>query len=149
MKLLLDTHVALWALAEPQRLPREVADRLRDPKNEVRVSVVSLWEIAIKHSLVYADGRRKLDVASREMLDWLTETGFEVLTVAPAHCVQVDALPYRADPASGRLHGDPFDRMLVAQALSEPMRLLTADPLVALHMPDAAGLIEVIAPLRR
>lgn len=149
MKLLLDTHVALWALAEPQRLPREVADRLRDPKNEVRVSVVSLWEIAIKHSLVYADGRRKLDVASREMLDWLTETGFEVLAVAPAHCVQLDALPYRADPASGRLHGDPFDRMLVAQALSEPMRLLTADPLVALHMPDAAGLIEVIAPLRR
>lgn len=149
MKLLLDTHVALWALAEPQRLPRDVADRLRDPENEVRVSVVSLWEIAIKHSLVHADGRRKLAVAPREMLDWLSKTGFEVLGVTPAHCIQVDTLPYRADPASGRLHGDPFDRMLVAQALSEPMRLVTADPLVALHMPDAAGLIEVIAPLRR
>jgi PIN domain nuclease of toxin-antitoxin system len=149
VKLLLDTHVALWALAEPQRLPRDVADRLRDPENAVHVSVVSLWEIAIKHSLVHADGRRKLDVAPREMLDWLTKTGFEVLGVAPAHCIQVDSLPYRADPANGRLHGDPFDRMLVAQALSEPMRLLTADSLVALHMPDAGGLIEVIAPLRR
>ena len=149
MKLLLDTHVALWALAEPQRLPRDVATRLRDPENEVRVSVVSLWEIAIKHSLVHADGRRKLAVAPREMLDWLTRTGFEVLAVAAAHCIQVDALPYRADPASGRLHGDPFDRMLVAQALSEPMRLVTADPLIALHMPDAAGLIEIITPMRR
>lgn len=149
MKLLLDTHVALWALAEPQRLPRDVAERLRDPENEVRVSVVSLWEIAIKHSLLHADGRRKLDVAPRELLDWLAKTGFEVLGVSPAHCIQVDSLPYRADPASGRLHGDPFDRMLVAQALSEPIRLLTADSLVALHMPDAGGLIEVIAPQRR
>ncbi len=149
MKLLLDTHVALWALAEPQRLPHDIAERLRDPENEVRVSVVSLWEIAIKHSLVRADGRRKLCVAPREVLEWLTKTGFDVLPVAPAHCIEVDSLPYRADPASGRPHGDPFDRMLVAQALSEPMRLLTADPLVALHMADAGGLIEVIAPVRR
>ena len=149
MKLLLDTHVALWALAEPQRLPRDVADRLRDPDNKVCVSVVSLWEIAIKHSLVDDNGRRKLYVTPREILDWVTKTGFEVLGVAPAHCNEAEALPYRADPASGRVHGDPFDRMLVAQALSEPMRLLTADPLVALHMPDAAGLIEVIAPLQR
>lgn len=149
MKLLLDTHVALWALAEPQRLPGDVAARLRDPENEICVSAVSLWEVAIKHSLVYADGRRKLDVAPREMLDWLNKTGFDVLAVAPAHCIEVAALPYRADPASGRVHGDPFDRMLVAQALSEPMRLVTADPLIALHMPDAAGLIEIIAPARR
>ncbi len=149
MKLLLDTHIALWALAEPQRLPRDVADRLRDPENAICVSVVSLWEVAIKHSLACADGRRKLDVAPRELLAWLGKTGFDVLAVAPAHCVEVAALPYRADPASGRVHGDPFDRMLVAQALSEPMRLVTADPLIALHLSDAAGLIEVIAPVRR
>ena len=149
MKLLLDTHIALWALAEPQRLPGDVADRLRDPGNEVCISVVSLWEVASKHSLVYADGRRKLDVAPRDLLGWLDKTGFEVLAIAPAHCVEVAALPYRADPVSGRVHGDPFDRMLVAQALAEPMRLVTADPLIALHMPDAAGLIEVIAPMRR
>jgi PIN domain nuclease of toxin-antitoxin system len=149
VKLLLDTHIALWALAEPRRLPRDVADRLRDPRNAICVSVVSLWEVAIKHSLVCADGRRKLDVAPHDLLVWLDKTGFDVLAVAPAHCVEVAALPYRADPANGRVHGDPFDRMLVAQALSEPMRLVTADPLIALHMPDAAGLIEVIAPVRR
>ena len=58
-------------------------------------------------------------------------------------------MPYRADQASGRLHGDPFDRMLVVQPLAEPLRLVTADPLVALHLPEAGGLIEKIEPLRR
>lgn len=148
MKLLLDTHVALWALAEPQRLPPGLAERLRDGNHEVMVSIVSLWEVAIKHSIVRPDGRRKLGVAPTELLDWINKTGFDVLVVTSAHCMQVDVLPYRTDPVSGRAHGDPFDRMLVAQALSEPMRLVTADALIALHMPDAAGLIEKIEAKR-
>ena len=85
MKLLIDTHVALWALAEPKRLPRALAERLRDGNNEVLVSVVSLWEVAIKQSIVRPDGRRKLGIAPGEMLGWLEKTGFGVLAVKPEH----------------------------------------------------------------
>lgn len=149
MKLLLDTHIALWALAEPGRLPAPLAERLADGRNEVFVSVVSVWEVAIKHAIVRSDGRRKVDLSPQELLTWLEDTGFAILPLRPEHCVHAGVLPYRTDPGSGRLHGDPFDRMLVAQALAEPLRLITADPLVALHLPDAGGLIEKIAPLPR
>lgn len=149
MKLLLDTHIVLWALAEPQRLPRELTERLRAPDNEILVSIVSLWEVAIKHSIVRPDGRRKLEVAPHDLAGWIDATGFEWLPVAREHCLLAGALPYRAAPGNGRLQADPFDRMLVAQALGEPARLVTADPLIALHRSDAAGLIEIVEPQPR
>lgn len=149
MKLLLDTHIALWALAEPARLPLALAERLADGQHDIFVSIVSVWEVAIKHAIVRPDGQRKLDLSPTQLLGWLDEIGFSILPLRPEHCVHAAALPYRSDPANGRLHGDPFDRMLVAQALAEPLRLVTADPLVALHLPDAGGLIEAMVPLRR
>lgn len=144
MKLLLDTHVALWALAEPQRLPPELRQRLSDPAHEVMVSIVSVWEVAIKHSIVRPDGQRKLGVSSGVVLEWLEKTGFGVLAVSPQHCVQVDALPWEEGSTGRRFHGDPFDRMLLAQALVEPIRLVTADPQIAAYLPEAAGVIEKI-----
>ncbi len=144
MKLLLDTHIALWALSEPERLPGHVVALLRDFNNEVLVSVVSVWEVAIKHSIIRPDGSRKLGISATELLDWMRQVGFDVLPLKPEHCSGADALPWRTNPATGRAHADPFDRMLVAQALAEPLRLITADPLVALHLPDASGLIEKV-----
>lgn len=144
MRLLIDTHIALWALAEPERLPDGLLARLRTRDNDVFVSIASVWEVAIKHSLRRRDGSRKLDVGADELLGWLQDTGIDILAVTASHCRQAGDLPYRSHPATGQPHGDPFDRMLVAQALTEPMRLVTADTLVALHAADAPGLIEKI-----
>ena len=144
MRLLLDTHVALWLLYAPQRLPPTLAQGLAAGEFDVFVSIVSAWEVAIKHSILRPDGSRKLDCSATDFIAGIGEVGCALLPLAPAHCVQAGALPYRPNPVTGKLHGDPFDRMLVAQARAEPLRLVTADALLALHEPDAPGLIEKI-----
>ena len=144
MRLLIDTHVALWLLYEPRRLPHRLAQSLVAGDFQVFVSMVSVWEVAIKHSLMRPDGSRKLECTAAEFLSGIAAAGCDLLPLVPAHCLHADNLPYRANPATGKFHGDPFDRMLVAQALAEPLRLVTADPLLALHEPDAPGLIEKI-----
>ncbi|MBI4984713.1 MAG: type II toxin-antitoxin system VapC family toxin [Rhodocyclales bacterium] len=144
MRLLLDTHVALWLLYEPRRLPAALARSLAAGDFQVFVSMVSVWEVAIKHSIRRPDGSPKLGCSAADFLSGVSAAGCELLPLAPAHCLHADALPYRTNPASGKLHGDPFDRMLAAQAVAEPVRLVTADPLLALHAADAPGLIEKI-----
>jgi len=144
VKLLIDTHIALWALARPERLPVNLAQGMKEGNFEVFLSLASLWEVAIKHSISVAGGLRKLDWRAADLLTWTESAGINVLPITSAHCIRVDGLPYRINPKTGRAHADPFDRMLVAQALAEPMRLVTADPLVALHEVDAPGLIEKI-----
>lgn len=144
MRLLIDTHVALWALTEPERLPDALVARLRTRDNEVFVSIASVWEVAIKHSLKRRDGSRKLEIGADKLLGWIEDAGIDLLAVSASHCRQVNGLPYRNHPVTGQSNGDPFDRMLVAQAMAEPMRLVTADPLVAIHELDAPGLIEKI-----
>ena len=144
MRFLLDTHVALWAVAGSSKLPRHVAARLQDRAHPVFVSLVSLWEVAIKHSIIRPNGRRRLDANPDDLLRWMEATDIDLLALNADHCRQVDALPYRINPRTGQPHADPFDRMLVAQALAEPMRLLTADQSLALHIEDAPGLIEMI-----
>lgn len=144
LKLLIDTHVALWALAAPERLPVDLAQGMREGDFEVFLSLVSLWEVAIKHSITISGGLRKLDWSAVDLMTWAEGAGISLLPIKPAHCIQADSLPYRINPKTGRAHADPFDRMLVAQALTEPMRLVTADPLVALHGVDTPGLIEKI-----
>jgi PIN domain nuclease of toxin-antitoxin system len=113
MKLLLDTPILLWWLADDSRLPSSGRQLLTDPDNEVHVSVVSLWEIAIKTS------KGKLRANLHEVSSQIEVDGFIVLPIAAYHVLTFSQLP--------RYHGDPFDRMLVAQVLSEPMRLLTHD----------------------
>lgn len=112
MKLLLDTHVLLWAATDSPRI-KAIRKRLLAVDNEVFFSVASLWEIAIKVSL----GKLQADaVVIREAA---LESGFVELPILGQHALQVGALPWH--------HRDPFDRLLVAQAVAEPMRLLTAD----------------------
>ena len=121
MRLLLDTHIALWALTDDARLSARARALIEDPANQVAVSAASVWEIAIKHSL----GRGDMPVSGGAALNWFRQAGYDLLPVTPDHAAAVEALPDH--------HRDPFDRLLIAQATSEPMRLITRDPLVALY----------------
>jgi PIN domain nuclease of toxin-antitoxin system len=119
MRVLLDTHLLLWAAARSRRLSREARRLLEDARNEVHYSAVSLWEIAIKLDLRRADFR--VDIAL--LRPALSEMGFSELPVTGAHAERMVGLP--------PIHKDPFDRMLVAQSLSEPLVLLTNDEVLA------------------
>jgi PIN domain nuclease of toxin-antitoxin system len=118
LRLLLDTHVALWAITDSPRLSDAARALLIDPANEVWVSAVSVWEIAIKHGL----GRGDMPVSGEQALGYFRQAGYRLLAISPDHAAAVGGLP--------PLHADPFDRLLVAQALTEPFRLLTADDTV-------------------
>ena len=119
MKLLLDTHLLLWAVAQPERLSPEARKLLEDPGNELLFSAASLWEVAIKSGLQREDFQAEARVLRRGLLD----NGYVELAIASEHAVAVDTLP--------PIHKDPFDRILVAQALVEGITLLTSDPWVA------------------
>lgn len=119
MKLLLDTHVLLWAAGQPEKLSPAARQQLESPENELLFSAASLWEIAIKHGL----GRDDFRVAPRLLRRGLLDNGYIELPITSAHAVALDSLP--------PIHKDPFDRMLVAQSITEGVTLLTADPLVA------------------
>jgi PIN domain nuclease of toxin-antitoxin system len=122
MRLLLDTHAALWAVAGDRRFTAE-AKRAVVAAEQVFVSAVSLWEIAIKHALGRGDMPVSVEVAAKE----LRAAGFEELAVTWEHAQRVSTLP--------RHLADPFDRMLVAQALGEPLVLITHDASVAMYSP--------------
>jgi PIN domain nuclease of toxin-antitoxin system len=119
MKLLLDTHVLLWAAGQPERLPRAARALLDDPHNQPMFSSASLWEIAIKSGL----GREDFQVDARLLRRGLLDNGYGELPVTSEHAVAIDGLP--------PIHKDPFDRLLVAQSMVEGITLLTSDPLVA------------------
>ncbi len=119
MRLLLDTHVLIWALSEPARLSAETRSLLEDSGNEVFFSAASIWEIAIKARLGRADFNQRSGEVSRNAL----ATGFVELPVLADAARRVETLPL--------YHRDPFDRLLVAQAMAGPLQLFTADPLLA------------------
>lgn len=117
MRLLLDTHTALWAVDAPELLS-DAARQAMAEADELAVSVVSIWEIAIKHA-VRAHRKDRIRFSGAEARRLFEQAGFALLPVTPDHAAAVDDLP--------PLHGDPFDRMLIAQARTEPMHFLTAD----------------------
>lgn len=119
MKLLLDTHLLLWAAGEPDRLSANARTLIDAPENELFFSAASLWEIAIKRGL----GRGDFQVDARLLRRGLLDNGYSELPIGSEHAVAVDSLP--------SIHKDPFDRMLVAQAMVEGITLLTTDSLVA------------------
>ncbi len=119
MKLLLDTHLLLWSAGLDHRLSRKAKALIHDPANELLFSAASLWEVAIKRSLGRTDFRAEPSVLRRALLDHQ----YQELPVTADHAVRVADLP--------TLHKDPFDRLLVAQALVEGVTLLTTDKVVA------------------
>ena len=116
MNLLLDTHIYLWWLIDSPALPKQ-ADRMIEDADQVFVSVVSFWEAGIK----WRAG--KLPVAPEVLVEGINQNGLITLPVNLAHTLQLSQLPDH--------HRDPFDRMLVAQAMTEPMFLLTSDRALA------------------
>ena len=121
MRLLLDTHIAIWSLTTPDMLSAQMRELIADPGNDVFVSAASIWEIAIKHALGKRAGAPPF--GAQEAIGHFSGVGYEMLAISPEHAAAVETLPMH--------HGDPFDRLLIAQALCEPMRLVTSDPLVA------------------
>lgn len=118
MNLLLDTHVALWAITDSPRLPKKAREMIESPRYSVWVSAATVWEIAIKHRL----GRGDMPVSSSDALRYFRESGYRFLPVEPEHAAATEELPPH--------HADPFDRILIAQAFTEPMRLMTHDAAV-------------------
>ncbi|QLG12789.1 type II toxin-antitoxin system VapC family toxin (plasmid) [Deinococcus sp. D7000] len=116
MRLLLDTHLLLWITLKPELIPSSLQVQLSDSQNQVVLSAVDAWEMSIKHAL----GR--LPEAAPLLADFpsvASRLGADVLDISPAHAIRAGALEW--------MHRDPFDRMLVAQALEDGLRLVTLD----------------------
>jgi PIN domain nuclease of toxin-antitoxin system len=115
LKVLLDTQIVLWAAVAPERLSPRAHEILTAPDTEVTFSVVSVWEVAIKNGL----RRHDFPISPDLLRDTALDTGWEELPVLARHAIAVANLPL--------IHGDPFDRLLVAQARVESMELVTSD----------------------
>ncbi|MER9231596.1 type II toxin-antitoxin system VapC family toxin [Mesorhizobium sp. M0622] len=119
MKLLLDTHLLLWAAGEPDKLPPAALTQIENRDNDLMFSAASLWEIAIKRGL----GRADFTVDARLLRRGLIDNGYHELPITGEHAIAVEGLP--------PIHKDPFDRILIAQSIVEGITLLTVDDLVA------------------
>jgi PIN domain nuclease of toxin-antitoxin system len=115
VKLLLDTHALLWWLSDDTRLGQQARNLIADPGNDVLVSTASLWEIAVKARV----GKLEADV--KEIADAAERDGFTSLGIAPAHLVTLGGLPIHQD------HRDPFDHLLIAQAITEGATFVSED----------------------
>lgn len=124
MKLLLDTHILIWAAQGISSLPPGSRALLAAPDSELVFSVASLWEIAIKHGL----GRNDFQVDPRVLRRGLIDNDYHELPILSAHAVAIDALP--------PIHRDPFDRLLIAQAMVEGITLITNDETLARYPGD-------------
>jgi PIN domain nuclease of toxin-antitoxin system len=116
LNFLLDTHIAIWAVEDNPRLSSAARAHFADKNARFFVSVVSLWEIAIKHA---RHGINQMPMAAKDALGFFEASGFEIVPVMPPHVLALEALPHH--------HDDPFDRLLIATAHAEPYRLLTHD----------------------
>ncbi len=119
MKLLLDTHLLLWAAGQPEQLSVAARKLINAPQNELIFSAASIWEIVIKRGLK----RQDFEVDVRLLRRGLLDNGYIELIINGSHALAVDNLP--------PIHKDPFDRILIAQSMVEGMLLLTADPMLA------------------
>ena len=121
MRLLLDTHLLVWAMGEPERLPAGCAAMLEDPSNSLVFSIASLWELVIKQAL----GRPDFNLEPSLLRQALLGGGWKELPIEASHALAVSQLP--------PLHRDPFDRLLLAQAQVDGLLLLTADSQLSLY----------------
>ena len=123
MKYILDTHLLVWALFDDAKLPREAYDIINDADNEIFYSAASVWEIEIKH----AKAPDRMPISGKTLADWCDSSDMIPLPITKDHAYRIGDLVRRPDSPP---HSDPFDRMLIAQAKSEDMILLTHDSLL-------------------
>lgn len=123
MNLLLDTHIAIWAIVDDPRLSASARALLLDPAARIHVSLASLWEIAIKRAL--NRGADRMPLSAADALGYFRASGFILVPVSAPHVLAVEGLPHH--------HDDPFDRLLVATAQAEPFRFLTHDARLAAY----------------
>lgn len=123
MKILLDTHIALWAIADTGKLSEEVIQMLESERNEIYYSVVSVWEVAIKHHIK----PEQMPIPEEVFVKLCKETGFILLPIKPEHIFIEKTLER---PIDAPKHNDPFDRLLLSQAKCENMTLFTHDSLI-------------------
>jgi len=120
MKILLDTHIILWALTDSPKMSPKARRLISDVDNDIYISIVSPWEIEIKHDKF----PEKMPIDSEELLKYCSQAGFRNLSIRPAHVRMLKELDQD-------LNSDPFDRMLVCQAMAEDMTLITHDEKIA------------------
>jgi PIN domain nuclease of toxin-antitoxin system len=128
LNLLLDTHIAIWAVVDDPRLSERARDLLLDPAAQLHVSVVSLWEIAIKFAL--QRGADPMPISAAEARQHFQASGFVLVPMTAPHILALETL--------ARHHDDPFDRLMVATALTEPFRLVTSDLRLGAYGPTVA-----------
>lgn len=121
MKYLLDTHVLLWLLEDDSLIPVETLTNLKKPVNRLSVSIVSIWEIGIKQSL----GKLSLTRSIQEIVNELPNLSINLIPILPDHIIELTKLPFH--------HHDPFDRLLIAQSLSEDLTVVSKDSYFPLY----------------
>ncbi len=134
MKLLLDSHILIWALNDDPQLSKKARDYILNPDNLVYYSAASVWELAIKHAL----RPDNVEFTPQELCDCCDDAGYEPLDVSREHIFQIDSL---RRPEDAPAHKDPFDRLLIAQAKEEHMLFLTHDSLLPYY--DEACIVPV------
>jgi len=115
MKYLLDTHALIWYFEESHRLPNKIKEMIKNPVNQVAISISSLWEITIKISL----GKLNLDLPLNDFLDEMYYSDFEIIGIEVEHCKILGEL--------AMMHKDPFDRIIISTAITEGCILISAD----------------------
>ena len=123
MKILLDTHIVLWALMENDRLPKDVLDELNCPENEIYYSAVSIWELTVKH----IKNPKLMPISGEEVAKYCDRFGYRRLPLINEH---IYFLPGLTLAETAPKHNDPFDRMLICQAKAENMTFITHDSLL-------------------
>ncbi|MDE7327832.1 MAG: type II toxin-antitoxin system VapC family toxin [Lachnospiraceae bacterium] len=123
MKVLLDTHILLWALADDERLPQKAREIILQGENEIYYSTVSVWEVSIKHSL----HPEQIPISGHALSGYCRKAGYQTLPLWDEHAWALETI---TRPPGAPRHNDPFDRMLIAQAKSEGMLFVTHDALL-------------------
>ncbi len=129
VKMLLDTHIVLWAIADSAKLPEKIINLLESKENEVSYSVASIWEVAIKHKIRPA----QMPLPEEVFVGLCQKVGFTQLPIKPEH---IFCLKELVRPLDAPKHNDPFDRMLLAQAKYEKLKLVTHDSMFLHYKED-------------
>lgn len=124
MKILLDTHILLWALTHDNKLPPQAIALIADKTHKIYYSIASIWEVEIKHSL------GKIAVTGEEVAGYCKEAGFELMQIREAHIFKLKTLQRNEDAPK---HSDPFDRIMLSQAKEDDCKFITHDSLMSFY----------------